>query len=440
MTYPPLDALSPLGPAAVFPNLSAIRDVNLYVHVPFCEMSCAFCPYETRLISDSNSNIDRYLRALTTEMDLIGDNLRNAEVRSLYIGGGTATVLSEIQLETLLKDLRKRFAFSPDALICIETSPNALIQDPSKIGLLRRLGVKRVSVGVQTFSESALRSEGRTHSPRATLSILEKLIHEIEVVNIDLMQDMCSQTDDDLANDVDEIARLLPAQVTWYVERLRKRRGDFPDSYRSVARRLWLRDRMTTLSYRPRPGGRFVRDGREDDAFKSIRCGLASHLVGLGASAYSHIPGYFYRNVVDTGEYMNAALDGKHPIAAGAALSKLDVFAGGLASGIRWGVRLADSDPDLEGYLGEAKRRIDLLMAHDLIRFDPATEQYRITLDGPGWGYEEEICSLFVPQEVLDRIRAKNLPWWFPLSKSTIHSTLAVLGLPQAVDALSFLM
>jgi len=129
VTYPPLDALSPLGPAAVFPNLSAIRDVNLYVHVPFCEMSCAFCPYETRLISDSNSNIDRYLRALTTEMDLIGDNLRNAEVRSLYIGGGTATVLSEMQLETLLKDLRKRFAFSPDAVRAFREGDVDLVVD-----------------------------------------------------------------------------------------------------------------------------------------------------------------------------------------------------------------------------------------------------------------------------------------------------------------------
>jgi oxygen-independent coproporphyrinogen-3 oxidase len=427
VTYPPLDALSPLAPEPILPNLASVRDVNLYVHVPFCEMSCAFCPYETRLISDSDGGIDTYLRALGTEMDLIGENLQTAEVRSLYIGGGTATVLSETQLETLLKDLRKRFTFSPDALACVETSPNALIQNPSKIRLLQQLGVKRVSVGVQTFSETALRREGRTHSPGETLALLDTLIRAIDVVNIDLMQDMSGQTDDDLANDAEQIAKLRPSQVTWYVERLRKRQGDFPDSYRSVVRRLWLRDRMKTLSYVPRPGGRFVLNGCNDDAFKRVRCGLTSHLVGLGASAYSHVPGYFYRNIVDTTEYVNKMLDRNCPIATGARLRQLDILAGGLASGIRWGVGLAQPDPDLDGYVSDAKRRLELLIRHELIHFDPATQQYCITLDGPGWAYEEEICSLFVHRDVVDRIRAKNLPWWVPsTSRLSLHSTLAL--------------
>src|SRR2546426_198825 len=95
VTYPPLDALRPLSPLPVVPQLSGIRNVNLYVHVPFCEMSCAFCPYETQVLSDSDGSVGNYLRALTKEMDLIVNSLQQAEVQSLYIGGGTATVLSE---------------------------------------------------------------------------------------------------------------------------------------------------------------------------------------------------------------------------------------------------------------------------------------------------------------------------------------------------------
>src|SRR4030095_14779766 len=120
--------------------------------------------------------------------------------------GGTATVLSASQLEGLLKELRDYFRFSANALICVETSPNALIEAPSKIGLLHQLGVKRVSIGVQTFSEKPLRREGRTHRPEETLAILERLVGEIDVVNIDLMQDMSGQTDDDLAEDCRQIA------------------------------------------------------------------------------------------------------------------------------------------------------------------------------------------------------------------------------------------
>jgi oxygen-independent coproporphyrinogen-3 oxidase len=441
VTYPPLDAIQPLSAEPVLQSLAAIRAVNLYVHVPFCEMSCSFCPYETRLISDSSLSVRTYLQALTAEMDLIAENLRDAEVRSLYIGGGTATVLPEAELENLLRDLRTRFVFSPDALICIETSPNALIQNPAKIRLLKNLGVRRVSVGVQTFSQTALQSEGRTHSPQETLAVLEALIAAIEVVNIDLMQDMCGQTDEDLAGDADRVAALRPAQVTWYVERLRKRQGEFPDSYRSVATRLWLRDRMQSLCYQARPGGRFVLSGRDDDAFKGIRCGLTSHLVGLGSSAYGHVPGYFYRNILSTREYVNALLDRNPPIAGGARLRPVDVLAAGLASGIRWGVGLGQPDRSLDAYVNETRRRLEILLHHELVRFDASTGQYQITLDGPGWAYEEEICSLFVPQDLIDQIRANGHHWWQRATfKSSLQSTLAVLGLPQAVDVVSLLL
>jgi coproporphyrinogen III oxidase-like Fe-S oxidoreductase len=414
VTYPPLDALSPLSPECVLPNLAAVSEFNLYVHLPFCEMSCPFCPYERRVISGADDSVDTYLRALAQEMHLVSKHLGRAAVQSLYIGGGTATVLSEAQFRTLFEQLRSHFTFAGGSLVCVETSPNALIHNPAKIGLLKQLGVKRVSVGVQTLSETALRTEGRTHAPNETLQILERLIAEMDLVNVDLMQDMPGQTDDDLQNDIDQIAKLQPAQVTWYVERLRKYQGQFPDPYRSVVRRLWIHDRMKEIGYGPRPGGRFVRSGCDDDTFKKIRCGLDSHLVGLGASAYGHVPGWFYRNAVGTAEYIDMVLNGRVPIASGVELRKLDMAAAALASGLRWGVRLAQPEPDLDAYVSEAKDKLEMLSRHKLVDVDPASGKYRITLDGPGWAYEEEICSLFVPQDVVDQIRARNLPWWFP--------------------------
>ena len=170
---------------------------------------------------------------------------------------------------------------------------------------------------------------------------------------------------------------------------------------------------MNEISYRPGPGGRFNRSGCNDDAFKKIRCGLDSHLVGLGASAYGHVPGSFYRNIVDTTAYMNMVLQARLPIAAGVQLRKIDLLAAALASGIRWGVALRQSDAEMDGYVCDAKRKLEILQRHKLVDFDSASGKYRITLDGPGWAYEEEICSLFVPQDAVDQIRANNYPWWF---------------------------
>jgi coproporphyrinogen III oxidase-like Fe-S oxidoreductase len=440
VTYPPLDALDTCSPEIVLPRIAQAQDVNLYVHIPFCEMRCAFCPYETHA-GTAPGVIDAYLQALAKEIGLLSNTLHPARVRSLYIGGGTATVLAPAQLERLMAALRARFPFDSNTLICVETSPNALIHDASKIAMLRQLGVRRISVGVQTFSETTLHAEGRTHDPAQTSELLAALIGEFDIVNIDLMQDMPGQTDEHLANDIEQIAKLKPAQVTWYVERLRKWQGSYPDSYLSVRRRLWIRDEMRRFSYQARPGGRFLRTGIGDDVFKSIRCGLTSHLVGVGPSAYSHVPGHFYRNIVDTAQYTAAVLAGNLPIATGAAIRDLDSVAARLVSGIRWGVRLDDADPQFASYTREAKRRLGILIRHGLVRFDEASEEYAITLDDLGWGYEEEICSLFVPDDVVERIRAKNLPWWLPnASKVALQSTLAVLWFAQSVEALSVLL
>jgi oxygen-independent coproporphyrinogen-3 oxidase len=320
--------------------LGTVSEFNLYLHLPFCEMSCPFCPYETHVVSGADSRVDLYLRALAQEMDMLAPGLRNAKVQTLYLGGGTATVLSGVQFEGLFGEIRKHFALDSESVICVETSPNALIQDAGKIDMLKKLSVKRISVGVQTLSEAPVRSEGRTHDPGETVEILKRLIGKFDVVNVDLMQDMPGQTDADLQNDIDQIAQLGPSQVTWYVERLRRSHGRFPDAYQSVQRRLWIRDRMKEISYRPSPGGRFVRSANETDAFKKIRCGLDSHLVGLGASAYGHVPGYFYRNVLDTAAYTDMVLAGHMPAASGFHLRKIDVLAGALATGIRWGAAL----------------------------------------------------------------------------------------------------
>ncbi|MBI4474665.1 MAG: radical SAM protein [Acidobacteria bacterium] len=412
VTYPPLDALRPLSPEPVLDSLAGIGTFSLYVHLPFCEMACPFCPYETNVVSDSDRSVDVYLRALAIEMKGVAQKLQKAKGQSLYVGGGTATFLTEAQLTTLFSRLKDHFDYLPDAVVCVETSPNALIENPSKTELLERLGVKRVSVGVQTLAETALRNEGRTHSPSKTLEMLRALIQGINVVNVDLMQDMPGQTDDDLENDFVQIAALGPAQITSYVERLRRSHGKYPDSYRSVVRRLWIRDRMRELGYQARPGGRFIRQGAVDDPFKSVRCGLDSHLAGLGTSAYGHVPGYFYRNATDTASYVNMVQAGLSPISLGVQLRKIDLAAATLASGIRWGVRLPQSNGDVEEYLCQAAQLLETLLKHGLVRFDSGSGEYRIT-DGLGWAYEEEICSLFVPQDFVDTIRARNLPWWF---------------------------
>jgi hypothetical protein len=102
---------------------------------------------------------------------------------------------------------------------------------------------------------------------------------------------------------------------------------------------------------------------------------------------------------------------------------------------------LEQSDPDVSSYVDDVRVRLEILVHFDLVHFDPTTKQYQITLDGPGWAYEEEICSLFVPQDIVDQIRAKGLPWWTSQSSSlSFNSTVAMLCVAESMELLSLLI
>src|SRR6476619_4379443 len=109
VTYPPLDALQSLPSSPILDQFTNVRDFSLYVHLPFCEMSCPFCPYERNVIANGENTVDEYLAALNVEMRSLGARLREANVQSLYLGGGTATVLTDAQLTLLLQSLRAEF-------------------------------------------------------------------------------------------------------------------------------------------------------------------------------------------------------------------------------------------------------------------------------------------------------------------------------------------
>ena len=140
---------------------------GLYIHVPFCKSKCVYCGFYSTV---NHRETERYLRALSEEIDLRSTAAGDATFRTVYFGGGTPTLLQPAQLQHILDGIHRRYNIDPDAEITIEANPEQLTLDFCK--LLKTLGFNRLSIGVQSFSDTILQFLGRRHTAQEALDAI----------------------------------------------------------------------------------------------------------------------------------------------------------------------------------------------------------------------------------------------------------------------------
>lgn len=155
-----------------------MKPLSVYVHLPFCERRCGYCDFVSCCAVDQ---IDQYLAKLCAEIR--GFDFTNYEVKTIYLGGGTPSLLTPEQL-------RRLFAVLPacDGEVTIEANPNSLTRE--KCRAYRELGINRISIGVQSFDDVTLRDLGRLHDVKQALAAIN-LAHEFfDNISIDLIKDI----------------------------------------------------------------------------------------------------------------------------------------------------------------------------------------------------------------------------------------------------------
>ena len=185
--------------------------IGLYVHVPFCVRKCAYCDFAS--FSGREKDMPAYLEALKREMALRAAQER--EISTLYIGGGTPSLLPPDMMAELLSALRGAFSFRPDAECSCECNPGTVT--PALLDALRRGGVNRLSFGAQARQERLLRLLGRIHTwEQAAQSV--RLAREAGFANIslDLMLGLPGQTAGDVGETLEAALSLEPTHLSCY--------------------------------------------------------------------------------------------------------------------------------------------------------------------------------------------------------------------------------
>jgi len=201
-----------LAPKSV-PRLTALPPLSLYVHVPWCLRKCPYCDFNSHALAGSLPE-DEYVGAILRDLELSLPSIWGRPVRTVFIGGGTPSLLSPSAVETLLCGIRARVPLAPGAEITLEANPGNYEAD--KFEAFRTAGVTRLSLGIQSFDDAALRALGRVHDGREALAAAQAAKRIFPAVNFDLMFALPGQRTDDALADLETALALRPGHLSLY--------------------------------------------------------------------------------------------------------------------------------------------------------------------------------------------------------------------------------
>lgn len=178
--------------------------MQLYVHIPFCKSKCRYCDFNSFACFD-DATILRYLNALNREIALAGDKYRYAKIDTIYIGGGTPSVLCENDVNRIADTIKNHFDLSSLKEWTIECNPESITE--SKLKAYNDMGINRISIGVQSLCDANLKAIGRIHSSKVALDKIALANKYFDNVSCDLIIGLPF---DDENNVRDEVSTLAP--------------------------------------------------------------------------------------------------------------------------------------------------------------------------------------------------------------------------------------
>jgi oxygen-independent coproporphyrinogen-3 oxidase len=185
---------------------------GIYIHIPFCKRRCIYCDFFSTTRSEQKPT---YVRALCQELSIRKDYLKNEEIETIYLGGGTPSQLSEKELNEIFTSIYHIYKVKEDAEITLEANPDDLT--PEYITMLRTLPINRISMGIQTFQEETLKLLHRRHTARQAIEAFRRCREAgFRNISIDLMYGLPGETLDTWIEDLQQAIALKPEHISAY--------------------------------------------------------------------------------------------------------------------------------------------------------------------------------------------------------------------------------
>ena len=323
--YPPYsqwkqDQLSEVIDAMNQPPLQQ-TPLGLYLHIPFCRKRCKFCYFKV-FTNQNAKDIEAYVSALCREIELVSKLpvMGGRPFKFVYFGGGTPSFLSSRQLTSLVDRLRANIDWSDAEEVTFECEPGTLQEN--KVKTLKELGITRLSLGIENFSDQVLEENGRAHLSKEVYKAWDWIQDaDFDNVNIDLISGMVGETWDNWKYNIAETIKLSPESVTIYQMELPYNTVYSKDILGEKietpvadweTKRAWLNfayDELLAAGYKISSAYTLVKDN--DKVNFSYRDNLweGADLLATGIASFGHVSGVHYQNKAEMAAYQSDLME-----------------------------------------------------------------------------------------------------------------------------------
>ena len=332
--YPPFSFWTPERLHEVYEALDtpapADRPLGLYVHIPFCRRRCHFCYF--KVYTDRNAGqIKQYTDAVISELSLYAQRpfLNNRKPQFIYFGGGTPSYLSAAQLKDLTDGLKAVLPWDAAQEIAFEAEPGTL--NEKKLAAIRQMGVTRLSLGVENFSDHILSTNNRAHESKQVFSAYQSARNiDFPQINIDLISGMLGETEGNWIQNIRQTIDLSPDCVTIYQMEVPFNTGIYHQMKaegKLVApvadwdtKRRWVKyafEQLQAAGYTVTSAYTAVKNPDKTKFLYRDSLWTGADMIATGVASFGHINGTHYQNEKNIDLYIQIVNQGTLPIHRG---------------------------------------------------------------------------------------------------------------------------
>jgi menaquinone C8-methyltransferase len=305
-----------------------INEMGIYLHIPFCTRICPYCPYNKEIFKEEVSK--NYVNAVLKEIDSYIPFIKNIQVTSFYIGGGTPTTMLAKGIEAIINHIYKHL--NMNCHVHMESHPNHLTAENIKI--IESMDVKYLSIGVEALQDHHLKALERPYTVREVIKNVERAVsRNFDCVNVDLIFDLPGQTESEIEQAGHEIVKLGVHQAATYplfrfpYTRFGKEFSENKNLIATMFRRRRLLKILENIFYNS--------DYYRSSVWAFTKNGVGKYCsvtvplyLGFGASGSSYLRDIFYVNTFNVNEYTKAINNGNSSVSLSFELSEKMQMAG----------------------------------------------------------------------------------------------------------------
>ncbi len=275
-------------------QLTTPPPLSLYVHFPWCVRKCPYCDFNSHATSDARSGIPQaaWIAAVIADLEAALPQVWGRRVHSVFIGGGTPSLLDADGVDALLTAIRMRLPLDPLAEITLEANPGTA--EAGRFRAYRAAGVNRLSLGIQSFNDGLLERIGRIHNGADARRAIDAAAAHFERINLDLMYALPGQTLEQALNDLETALTFSPGHLSCYHLTMEPNTPfghapppQLPDADSAADMQDALEDRLATAGFTHYETSAFARPGAQ--ALHNLNYWTFGDYLGIGPGAHGKL-------------------------------------------------------------------------------------------------------------------------------------------------------